>query len=52
MSSVPSDNPVHLRIDGNPHLPNEEATAPWPLRAIKEAPRHLYQDTKNAKRTL
>lgn len=32
--------------------PNEGATAPWPLRAIKEAPRHLYQDTKNAKRTL
>ena len=36
------DSLVHTQTEGNQSLPNGGATAPWPLRAIKEAPRHLY----------
>jgi hypothetical protein len=48
VSGVPPDSPVHPRIEGNPLLPNEGAMTPWPLRAMKEAPKRLYQDTKHS----
>jgi hypothetical protein len=44
--------PVHPRTEGNLQFPNEGATTPRPLRAIKEALRRLYLDTKHSKSTL
>jgi hypothetical protein len=38
---------VRPQTEGNLRLPNEGATTPWPLRAIKEVSRHLYQYTKH-----
>jgi hypothetical protein len=43
---------AHSRIEGNLQFPNEGATTPWPLGAIKEAPRTPYQNTKHSKSTL
>jgi hypothetical protein len=43
---------VRHQTEGNLCLPNEGATALWPLGAIKEAPRRLYQYTKHSYSTL
>jgi hypothetical protein len=40
------------QIEDNLQFPKEEAMSPWPLGDIKEAPRRLYQKTKNSKSTL
>jgi hypothetical protein len=42
------DCQVHLWTKGNLEFPKEGATTPWPLRAIKEAPMCLYQNTKHS----
>jgi hypothetical protein len=46
------DSPMHPWIEGNLQFPKEGATTPWPLGAIKESPKHLYQYTKHSKSTL
>jgi hypothetical protein len=40
------------RTEDNLEFPNEQAMAPWPLGAIKEALGCLYQYTKHSKSTL
>ena len=46
MSGGAWDCPVRQRIEGKNCLPNGDPTAPSRLRAIKETPRRMEQNTK------
>jgi hypothetical protein len=52
VSGVPPDSSVHPWIEANMRFPKKGAMTPWPLEAIKDAPRRLNQHTKHSKSTL